>query len=1177
MALSFSGPRSVDEETRKRRADILRWLRTDSRPLADLFETTVHLLDAAPFPGAGRFICHGAREIGNRLAGFKADGPLISGRVKYPDLVSSIHTSWVDAGLPLGNDSFPVIITETEPGAEERVEVPAPTARTVARLLAAHKAADQRQHDRAAILLDTLNRQVGGIRGNGEAAIDRWRKLCDWFAGHCHLPDNLEQAAVDVPLQELRTKWHEFEEMLRSMSANFFDIVDEVDADMLKEPTAQVVETMMRRFPRVAVSQYFFGKLADPAWLEPLDRAGCFATPPQVVVQPDGVAVSFGLWHEGEFLLRMVAHHPHEVLAIVGRIPPSDNPRVNHTIARIAIELPPDLSATLADRIRASMADDRFIVIAERTLWELIKKLAGNGQFPTAKEFTFRLFGVRAAGAPDPENEWSRLSSIVTVQELWHYREGLRQCMPALIAADGPGAVQILGGLLINTLKLARLFATDVDPFDHSLRYGERIHELHDDMASVDVQSVLPGAVVSAALEAIRLGSPPDAVMGQLTRLKPVAFRAIEMRVLARAKFEAPAVVKEHLLNFSFLAEPETEDAYGALLAARFGELAKSDRQSVLERIAVGPNDDERFIAAYTLSAGTGPTPEWMEVHRQSWTRKRLRWISAEFLPPDMGALLERLNASLAPYENQQQATYGFPESLRTTDELRALSPIEVAEFIRNWVYDPNVPNTNVRGLAAALQPTVDQRAAEFSAIADQFVGLHQTYVRHVFWAFANAAKRAVPLNWQKVLDLCAWAVSQEREDPPGDRFAFEEMGWRETRRGIADLISDGLQQLAKGIPGDCRERTWSILSELAKDADPAPDRDIVLGQRPEDRSIGSVRGMAMHAVVRYGIWVRHQLGTDSDGPVEFDAMPEVRELLDAHLDPAIDGSLSVRSVYGQFFPWLVSFDPAWAAASSNRIFPDFTEYRPYWLAAWNAYLRFGGAYDDTFHVLRPKYATAVGLLDATVGGPAQRDDEERLGAHLLAYYWRGRVELSDGSVLGQFFQRASDYGRHKALSFVGRSMMSDRGSMAAEVADRLRDLFDLRVQVAAADGGQPYRAELTAFGAWFASGMLDEAWSIATLQRVLDLAGKVEMSNLVITRLAALSPSHPEQAIRCLRLIVDDRQDGYYEIVREAVATILSIAIGSGIDEARDLAIDTVHVLGERGDMNFQKLLPRA
>jgi hypothetical protein len=108
----------------------------------------------------------------------------------------------------------------------------------------------------------------------------------------------------------------------------------------------------------------------------------------------------------------------------------------------------------------------------------------------------------------------------------------------------------------------------------------------------------------------------------------------------------------------------------------------------------------------------------------------------------------------------------------------------------------------------------------------------------------------------------------------------------------------------------------------------------------PATLSINTTRGQAMHAAVRYALWVRRHIEKTPEGKERiahgFKEMAEVREVLEAHLDPTLDPSLAIRSVYGQWFPWLVLLDPQWASAHVPNIFPQNKPLRDLRDAAWD-------------------------------------------------------------------------------------------------------------------------------------------------------------------------------------------------------------------------------------------------
>jgi hypothetical protein len=74
---------------------------------------------------------------------------------------------------------------------------------------------------------------------------------------------------------------------------------------------------------------------------------------------------------------------------------------------------------------------------------------------------------------------------------------------------------------------------------------------------------------------------------------------------------------------------------------------------------------------------------------------------------------------------------------------------------------------------------------------------------------------------------------------------------------------------------------------------------------------------------ILYALWVKRHLERGEAEPARliqnFDVMPEVREVLEHHLDPVGDPSLVIRSVYGQRLHQLVHLDAKWMGSVGSN------------------------------------------------------------------------------------------------------------------------------------------------------------------------------------------------------------------------------------------------------------------
>jgi len=440
--------------------------------------------------------------------------------------------------------------------------------------------------------------------------------------------------------------------------------------------------------------------------------------------------------------------------------------------------------------------------------------------------------------------------------------------------------------------------------------------------------------------------------------------------------------------------------------------------------------------------------------------------------------------------------------------------------------------------------------------------------------------QKQTAFKWSPILQLCQWVVEQPREIPNRQVSKFDaDPDWGWTRKAIADLLSAGFEGGEGTIPFDLRDKVWSILKPLTDDPDPTPEYEEKYGgtnMDPATLSINTTRGEAMHAVIRYALWIRRHLEKGESAPERlqrgFEDMPEVREVLDAHLDVRNEPSLAIWAVYGQWFPWLVLLDPEWARNNAARIFPLDEQQQAFFDAAWTTYVTFCRPYDNVFDVIREQYRHAVGRIGsrrADTRGIA--DPDENLAEHFMELYWRGTLGLDD-PLLDALWKNAPDDLRAHALDFVGRSLHNTSDPIPIDVLERLKTLWDRRL-AEAKKAPTAHQQEVAAFGWWFVSGKFDPAWAIKHLGEALSIAGKVEPDYIVVEKLAEIAKQHPPEAVQCLKMIVEGDQKGWgIHTWREHARAILAVALKDS--SARSQAESLIQYLGRRGHLDFRDLL---
>jgi len=416
---------------------------------------------------------------------------------------------------------------------------------------------------------------------------------------------------------------------------------------------------------------------------------------------------------------------------------------------------------------------------------------------------------------------------------------------------------------------------------------------------------------------------------------------------------------------------------------------------------------------------------------------------------------------------------------------------------------------------------------------------------------------------------------------------------WGWTRAAVSRLLTGGFSSGENPIPFEAREKVWLGIEPGTKDPDPTQKHERDYWQRdirdrdreqplsthkidPLTNAINTPRGVAMDAVVQYALWIRKafEKSQDKDSLLAngFGAMSEVRQVLDFHLNPENDPSVTIRAVYGQRAPWLQLLDENWARENTSKIFAR--ENGELWHAAWDSYIGYSQPFDNVFEWLVSEYSFAIEQIDAHDHGWATPEGPDHsLAQHLMSFYWRGKLDLQ-GDILQAFYRRAGGKLRAHALSFVGRSLRNTEGSIPSTVAARLKELWSQRLK-AVGQQAQMGAEELKEYGWWFASGKLDDEWSITQLLEVLRLAKQVEPDHLVVERLVEMAQTTPLQCVEALRMMIEGDTKGWsVRGWQEKAKEILRAARKSGDSEAREGAEELVNLLGSRGYFDFGELL---
>ena len=335
-----------------------------------------------------------------------------------------------------------------------------------------------------------------------------------------------------------------------------------------------------------------------------------------------------------------------------------------------------------------------------------------------------------------------------------------------------------------------------------------------------------------------------------------------------------------------------------------------------------------------------------------------------------------------------------------------------------------------------------------------------------------------------------------------------------------------------------------------------------------------------MFAVMEYAQWVRkaESKHRDQQSPsVTLDAMPEVRAVLDRHLNEKYEPTQTIRSVYGQVTGFLASLDWEWFRNNVGLIFPLDQARSKFFSAAWECFVVFNHPHDTLLRELEPAYRKAVAEINLPTAMRSPGSPKDSLSEHLCAYYWRGHLTFEGTDrILSDFYALATDPLRAHAMWFIGRSLAGWEEAVPTEVFERLKVLIERRVAVAEQGQVDGLKGELAGFAWWFTANKLGEEWSLQMLTRILRVTKYVGDGMDVIKQLAETSSRHPLECVSCLELMVQGDRDNWVLVGVDLEArTIIKAALDSGQRESVLTARRLVELLIAKGHYGYRALLP--
>ena len=940
-----------------------------------------------------------------------------------------------------------------------------------------------------------------------------------------------------------------------------------------KRPTDEMVEKALGSVKRETDRRYFFSRLKNPLWLQPLVERGYFASPPQALDLANG-HVQFPFWPELQYLKHVCRIVPEQVVNILSSLPSVDNPHVYVEILEIAIDLPDSHSAKLKDKML------EYAELSSQTMAHRYPSLLAHWTKESETLAALELAEVLIQFKPDPRarekrRQFRKNPSDFTSHlnpsprfEKWDYREilnsGVRPLAKiepyrtACILIDAVAAMIDLG---VHPEQLDTIIDRDTSEF-WCRRLGST------DGGYGDNKQDLANALTFACEQVYE--KAPDSIANLDERLRKKRwkiFKRLRQHLFALYPTEQTKPwIRKLILEHEDYGRSEHYYEFQEMVrsaCAHFREelLTKQERTSIFKTILDGPPKEE-FLKRH----GEKFTEEKFDLRQLRFHRMQLRLFEdvlfgdylARFQETELQADEQISNDDYLPV-GDVKGGFISARSPKPPDQLATMGDAELLEFINEWDaehyddVDPLVEIT-IEALAKAFQ--------EFfaDAVLPKADRLHfwnenrgeiarPIYVRAIVDGMKDAIEGKDFESLEESLEFCQWVLlypDQEREEDfgTGDKSRVNP-SWASSRRAVVDFIDTCIEEDVN-VPISYQKQLICLLNTICTQFDWRLDRNKPVFLNSNDQlmeAINNTRSRALESLIGIGTWLK-----------SWDKTADLNTVLSVlgnrfSADTKYILTLPERAILGRNYACVITLDREWAEEHKSEFFPQGLF--PAWKEAFGCFLQYNRPNRPAFEVLSDEYDFAIQhLAELREEDSSDSDSSDYLGHHILFYYLWDLTPLNgEESLLERFYRSTdNDHGRWaKLFEDVGIKLKNTTDGLEKEIRDRLLAFFEWRLTVSNS-------MELGGFYWWLEADCLEAEWRLDALLRVLDATqgSTFRAVSVVAKSLEEMMPEHTTKVVECFARLTDGTDESTFYVNVDTAKHIIRAGLDSSDEETK-------------------------
>lgn len=921
----------------------------------------------------------------------------------------------------------------------------------------------------------------------------------------------------------------------------------------------------MRQVPSLQLRQVFFDHLNNPKWVRALFEAGQFKAPPEPRVDKKGY-IRDTPWPEVNYLARMATQVPDDVIDVFIALKKSENPWVRRTIVEVGASLSPDRAVRLAPILKAWESSGFGYRTDPRDLAALARKLLTGPKPAVGQRLARALFGPRRGDGPENRQ--------TTLEDFWYELE-----LPSIAEALGEKALQQLLYWLQDWEQLAGRLT---DGGDQSYIFRPVISASTGGYA--DIENSLIDASRDAAIKQMRIDAP--AAVAVLARSPLLLAKRILLHAAAEAIAGQPSELVGQIIDATtgVLDDPTYADPSFRIEFAEFiravAAVAPDRLLGLSGYFDRGPlGSEQRLADRLTRDDDThADVQDRARDFTRRWRHRLLAAIGRDSLPMELQSALDILDRDDGVIESPSapdfQTSFSTgPNSPLSNEVMAEMTADDLSQHLISWKPDSdlwNGPSHEGQGRELTLVITAKPRALDGQAkLVDR---LRPLYLRAILQGWEAAVHGEEELGWQQVLEVTGGVLGHGLASPfrpDGDDFD-DDADFRPAKHAAIGLIEEAVKKRDDGrVPSEVIDHFGQIVLSATSD-DSAWD-EYILSAPSESRD-----PLTLSINARWPIQLRalvHLAASAQDDKLRSAVLTQ----LDLELERE-DPYDAVAAVVGENLPWLYKSNEEWLRSRISQLFGTADHISKNQQVALSTALATLHVHSVTLRLLRDPISAAIHLGEPiAMGWHGLRAPEQLIGEWTIITFIRGQIKIDD-PLMDAFFSIEPADVRGEAIGHVAWSFMHAE-EVDEVIRQRLATLWDVRVIHVRHEPSD--LAELKDFYWFIRSGKFERAWWVPRLLEAVQLDPALPTRGMIGTELAAAAFEYPaetlEIVIRLAEPVGDDAEVSQYDLMENAVPSVIAAALGTDDDLVRARARSFMNQLAEHNYIDIEERVAAA